>query len=61
MFEKVKTFINEVVSELKKVSWPSRKETVNSTFVVIVLIIILGIFLGFVDGVLAKIISTIIR
>ncbi len=61
MFEKATKFISEVISELKKVSWPSRKETINSTFVVIVLIFILGTFLAIVDGVLAKIISKIIR
>lgn len=60
MFEKVKRFLSEVAVELKKVSWPSRKETANMTGVVIVLIFILGAFLALVDGLLAKIIGLII-
>ncbi len=61
MFEKVKRFLSEVAVELRKVSWPTRKETVNSTVVVIILIIILGAYLGVIDGILARIVSLIIR
>lgn len=60
MFEKVKKFLNEVAIELKKVSWPTRKETINSTFVVIVLMFILAAFLAVVDGLLAKFVRVII-
>jgi preprotein translocase subunit SecE len=39
----------EVVSELKKVTWPTRKETSNATVVVIVTVFISSLFLGFFD------------
>ena len=42
-------FLKEVKVELKKVTWPSRKETIGSTSVVVVLVILISIFLGFVD------------
>lgn len=56
-----KQFFVDVNSELRKVSWPSRQETINSTVVVIGLIFILAIFLGIVDGVLAKVIGLVIQ
>lgn len=42
-------FLREVKIELKKVTWPSRKQTVGSTIVVIVLVMIISIFLGVID------------
>ncbi len=42
-------FIIEVRLELKKVAWPSRKQTVGSTIVVIILTLIISLFLGIAD------------
>jgi preprotein translocase subunit SecE len=42
-------FISSTVSELKKVTWPTRQETVNLTMVVIVVAAALGLFLGGLD------------
>jgi len=49
LFQKIVQFLLEVKIELKKVAWPSRKQTMGSTVVVIVLVIIISIFLGVVD------------
>lgn len=49
-------FLREVKVELKKVTWPSRKQTMGSTVVVIVLVIIVAIFLGTVDAGLSALI-----
>ncbi|MBW2036196.1 MAG: preprotein translocase subunit SecE [Deltaproteobacteria bacterium] len=54
-------FLREVKMELKKVTWPSRKETVASTAVVIVLVIIVSAFLGLVDVSLSGLIRLILR
>jgi preprotein translocase subunit SecE len=54
--EKILQFLREVRNELKKVSWPSRKETMGSTSVVIILVIIIAIYLGLVDFGLGRII-----
>lgn len=43
------TFLREVRSELRKVAWPSRRETMNLTVVVIALSVVVGLFLGGVD------------
>jgi preprotein translocase subunit SecE len=49
--EQVFVLANEVTSELRKVTWPSRKETLNSTVVVIVTTIVASLLLGMFDGV----------
>ena len=40
---------SEIVGELRKVTWPTRKETSQATVVVIILVIICAIFLGLFD------------
>ena len=42
-------FLREVRIELKKVTWPSRKQAIGSTLVVIILVMIFSVFLGIVD------------
>ena len=42
-------FIHDVRSELRKVAWPTQRETINLTVVVIALSVSVGIFLGGVD------------
>jgi preprotein translocase subunit SecE len=55
------TFLQEVWAELKKVHWPSRKETYAATAVVLVVVIIVAVFLGTVDWALSNIIQAILR
>jgi preprotein translocase subunit SecE len=47
--QRANTFMNEVVSELARVTWPTQKETTSGTIVVIVMVILSGAFLGFLD------------
>ncbi len=47
--ERVFTLANEVATELKKVTWPTRKETQAATLVVIVTVIISALVLGAFD------------
>jgi len=54
-------FLREVKVELKKVTWPSRKQTIGSTVVVIVLVIIISLFLGIVDIGLSSIIRVVLQ
>jgi len=48
-FEVAKQFLREVKTELRKVTWPSRKDTLSATLVVLVAVFIIAIFLGIVD------------
>ena len=60
MFEKVKQFLKEVKTELKKVVWPTRKDTIASTSVVVILVLIIAVFLGLVDFGLSRVIRLIL-
>lgn len=57
---KVKQFLLEARNELKKVTWPTRKQALASTSVVIIVVIIVSLFLGMVDFGLVKIIKLIL-
>jgi len=48
-FEGVKQFLREVRTELKKVTWPSRKDALSGTAVVLIAVFIIAMFLGIVD------------
>jgi preprotein translocase subunit SecE len=54
-------FLKEVRMELKKVTWPTKKQTVSSTVVVIVLTMILSAFLGMVDAGLSGLIRVVLN
>ena len=54
-------FVREVMAEFRKVSWPSRQELINSTVVVITVTVVVSLFLGAVDVVLARIVERILR
>ncbi|NVN90648.1 MAG: preprotein translocase subunit SecE [Desulfuromonadales bacterium] len=58
--QKVKTFLESVKIELSKVTWPTRKETMATTGVVVFIIFLISIFLGVCDVVLAKLMRMIL-
>lgn len=53
-------YVFEVVSEVKKVSWPNKKETWSATFVVVVAVIIAGLVLGVFDWISASLLGLIL-
>ena len=57
---KTKDFIEEVKAELGKVTWPTRKETVATTWVVVIIIVLISLYLGACDVVLAKLMRLIL-
>jgi preprotein translocase subunit SecE len=57
---RVKEFVQEVLDEFRKVTWPTRQELVNATVVVIVVTVVVAFFLGGVDIVLARIVEWIL-
>jgi preprotein translocase subunit SecE len=58
---RVQEFVREVLAEFRKVTWPSRQELVNSTVVVITVTVVVAVFLGAVDIMLARIVEAILR
>ena len=61
MIKKVLNFIRESREELKKVTWPGREEVTSFTMVVIISVIIISLFLWFVDTLLGKLINTVMN
>ena len=57
----IQTFLGEVQVELKKCTWPTRSELLESTVVVIVAVLILAVAVGFSDLVLNMILRLVIR
>ena len=58
---RIREFTNEVLAEFRKVTWPTRAELANSTVVVIAVTVVLSLFLGGVDVVLARVVERILR
>jgi preprotein translocase subunit SecE len=56
-----RTFLIEVRNELKRVTWPSSKEVYATTFVVILVSIVFGLYLFGVDYLLNSLVSVIFR
>lgn len=54
MKEKIVNFFNDVVKEMKKVTWPTKDELKESTVVVIVTCIIIAAFTYLIDMVVAQ-------
>jgi preprotein translocase subunit SecE len=59
--EVVKDYFREVYHEGKRVTWPSKKDALKGTYIVIITTVIASIFLGIVDVGLAKLVQTILR
>jgi len=52
--QKPPNFATDIIEELKKVSWPSKKETVRLTTIVIGISLIIGLYIGIIDVLLTK-------
>jgi preprotein translocase subunit SecE len=57
VISKVSTFLGNVKSELVKVTWPTKKDTYSSTFVVIAFVFMVAVFLWGVDSVLSVLVK----
>jgi preprotein translocase subunit SecE len=58
---KAKNFFDDVKVELTKVTWPTRKETFATSWVVVVIIFVIALYLGACDVILAKIMRYVLR
>ncbi len=51
--ERSRTFLEECWAELRKVHWPTREETRAATIAVIIGVVVVGLYLGFIDAALS--------
>jgi len=61
MITKAIQFLSEVKSEVNKVTWPSKKEAMGGTAVVLVVVFVMAVFLGLVDVLLSKIVEVLLN
>jgi len=61
LIKKIKEFFKEVKIEIKKVIFPTKDELIGSTWVVIVTVLVISLFLGVVDLGLSKLVGIILR
>jgi len=59
-FTRAVEFLREVKVELKKVTWPTRKQTTGTTIVVIVFVFVVAAFLGLFDYSLSKLVQVVL-
>lgn len=57
---KLTAFLNDVKIELAKVSWPTKKQTIQYTLAVIVMSLLVAAFLGALDAIFAFILNKLI-
>ena len=58
--QKVIAFFDSVKLELEKVTWPTRKETIATTGVVVIIVLLISLYLGTCDLILAKLMRLIL-
>jgi preprotein translocase subunit SecE len=59
--EGTKQFFTGVIVELKKCAWPTRPELLQSTLVVLVSVLIVGVYVGFSDWVVMNVLQMVVR
>ena len=59
--DSTRDYLRDVVAELKKVVWPSRKETLGATGVLLVIVSLTGVFLGLVDLMFSKLLHLMVH
>ena len=59
--ERARLFLSEVRNELKRVTWPSRKEVYATTIVVIITSAVIGLYLFLLDQVIIKLVEWLYR
>ncbi len=60
IFKRIGKWFRDMKSELKKVQWPTAKQTANNTLIVIVCVIIVGVCIWLFDFLATNIISALI-
>jgi preprotein translocase subunit SecE len=59
--QQIKSFYNDVRTEMKKVTTPSMKEVQATTTVVIITVFIFGVYFFFVDGIIGRTLDALFR
>ena len=58
---RIRTYFNEVFSELRKVSWPTREQVRNLTVLVFAISLVIGIYVAVLDTIFQNIVALLAR
>ncbi len=61
VFKRIGKFFTDLVSEMKKIVWPSRKQTLNNTLAVVVIVLIAAVVLVGLDLLFGWLLDLLIR
>ena len=61
IFSRIAKWLRELKSELKKVQWPTAKQTVNNTVIVLICCAVVALFIGAFDWLANSIVDAIIK
>lgn len=57
MFKRIVKFFADIKAEFKKVSWPSKQQNLRNTYIVIIFIIFMSIFLGILNIIYSQVVQ----
>ncbi|MCI9352418.1 MAG: preprotein translocase subunit SecE [Lawsonibacter sp.] len=60
IFARIGKWFRDMKSELKKVQWPTKKQTINNTVIVIVCVVVVGVAIALFDFVAGEVIGLLI-
>ena len=61
VFARIGKWLKDMKSELKKVQWPTRKQTVNNTLIVIACVLVVGVFIWGFDALANAVVGALIK
>ena len=59
-FSRISRSLRDMKGEMKKVVWPSKKQIINNTLIVLAFVAVSGIFIWGLDSILSLVIKTLI-
>ena len=59
--QRILQYFREVMQELKKVSWPTKEQTYNLTFLVVLVTLVAALYIGGLDYIFAQLMGIVLR
>lgn len=61
IFARTRRWLHDLRVELKKVQWPTGKQTLNNTLIVIACVLVVGVFIWLFDALATRVVSALIN
>jgi|Deesub1362B_J571_1020462.scaffolds.fasta_scaffold17828_2 preprotein translocase subunit SecE len=60
MIERIRRYLTSVRGEVQRVSWPSRREVITFTVLILLMVVVLGLYLFVVDEAISRLVTFLI-